>query len=62
MLIILGILTIVLLGLTFVVISPLHQGATVLYPPWWVYALGIAMIVIGIYLYYLGRKKEKKEV
>jgi uncharacterized membrane protein len=61
-LMILGILIIVAGFLSFAVISPWHQGATVIGPPLWVFPLGIAMIVIGVYLYYLGKSKEKKGV
>ena len=30
-------------------------------PPWWVSPLGIVMIVVGAYLYYLGKRKEEKK-
>ncbi|HEX9907042.1 MAG TPA: hypothetical protein VGB78_01055 [Thermoplasmata archaeon] len=31
-------------------------------PPLWIFPLGIAMTALGAYLYYLGRRKEKKVV
>lgn len=31
-------------------------------PPLWIPAMGIVMIVVGVYLYYLGSKRQKKGV
>ena len=47
-------------GLSVMLISHEPPGSTVIGLPWWVSPMGIAMIVAGAYLYYLGVKKMKK--
>lgn len=60
-LIVIGILTF-FAGLTVMVISAVRPETTIIGSPWWVSPLGLAMIVVGAYLYYLGIKKTKKGV
>ncbi len=60
-LIVIGILT-VLAGLTVAVISAEPPEDRVISAPWYVSVLGIVMIAVGLYFYYLGMKKRKKGV
>jgi hypothetical protein len=64
-LMVLGILTTITGLMVVVVYSEPSEGLPyepIVGPPWWISPLGIAMIGVGAYLYYLGKRKEEKGV